>query len=146
MAKQAARVVNRLPISQARVNLGEVAKRAHVGGEYFILEKNGIPVIGIMDADEFEDYLELRSAQVNRQIAGSNTDIASGRIKPAATVLDKPRSAVRPIATDPGARKNDATGILRLYHQPLRPRVQKACCEATGAARPLRRRIRRIAN
>ena len=41
-----------LPITKARINLGDIAKRAHVKGEYFILEKDGIPVIGIMDADE----------------------------------------------------------------------------------------------
>lgn len=67
MGKPAA-VVNRLPISQARVNLGQVAKRAHVGGEYFILEKDGIPVIGIMDAGELENYLALRNGKANRQI------------------------------------------------------------------------------
>jgi hypothetical protein len=63
LRKPAAILVSRLPITQARVNLGQVAKRAHVGGEYFILEKDGIPVIGIMDAGELEDYLELRDPQ-----------------------------------------------------------------------------------
>ena len=87
MGKQAALTVNRLPISKARVNLGQVAKRAHVGGEYFILEKDGIPVIGIMDADELEDYLELKNARVNRQIKGSNADIAARRVKPASALL-----------------------------------------------------------
>ena len=87
MGKQAALTVNRLPITQARVNLGQVAKRAHVGGEYFILEKDGIPVIGIMDADELEDYLELRNTRVSRQIEGSNADIRSGRIQPATALL-----------------------------------------------------------
>jgi PHD/YefM family antitoxin component YafN of YafNO toxin-antitoxin module len=94
-------MVNRLPISQARVNLGQVAKRAHVGGEYFILEKDGIPVIGIMDADELEDYLELRDPKIRRQIEGSNADIRAGRIKPAAALLATPRrSGGRPIAKD----------------------------------------------
>ena len=31
-------VVQRLPITRARVNLGQLTKRAHVNGEYFILE------------------------------------------------------------------------------------------------------------
>jgi len=48
-------MVNRLPITQDRVNLGQLAKRAHLNNEHFILEKDGIPVIGIMDADEMED-------------------------------------------------------------------------------------------
>ena len=44
--------INRLPITKARINLGQIARRAHNGKEYFILEKDGIPVIGIMAADE----------------------------------------------------------------------------------------------
>ncbi len=55
--------VNRLPITKARINLGQIARRAHNSKEYFILEKDGIPVIGIMAADELEDYLELRDRQ-----------------------------------------------------------------------------------
>lgn len=90
MGKQAAVMVNRLPISQARVNLGQVAKRAHVGGEYFILEKDGIPVIGIMDAAEMEDYLELRDRNVIAQIEQSNADIKAGRVRPAASLLSTP--------------------------------------------------------
>ena len=40
-------MVHRLPITQARINLGQVVRRAHVNKEYFILEKDGIPVAGI---------------------------------------------------------------------------------------------------
>ena len=79
--------INRLPITEARINLGQVAKRAHVNKEYFILEKDGIPVIGIMDADELEDYLELRNAKVQAQIQKSNQDIRLGRIRPADSLL-----------------------------------------------------------
>jgi len=95
LRKQAVAVVNRLPISKARVNLGQVAKRAHVGGEYFILEKDGIPVIGIMDAEELEDYLELRDRKVNRQIEGSNADIRAGRVKAATALLATSRRGVK---------------------------------------------------
>jgi hypothetical protein len=80
-------MIHRLPITKARVNLGQVAKRAHVNKEYFILEKDGIPVIGILDADEMEDYLELRDPGVRGQIAQSNADIPSGRTRPAAALL-----------------------------------------------------------
>src|SRR5438132_13332403 len=83
MGKHAVITVNRLPISQARVNLGQVAKRAHVGGEYFILEKDGIPIIGIMDAEELEDYLELQDPKARRDIEKSNEDIKAGRVRPA---------------------------------------------------------------
>lgn len=74
-------MVNRIPITQARINLGSVAKRAHLGGEYFILEKDGIPVAGIMSADELEDYLELRDPNVKKQIASSRKDYEAGRVR-----------------------------------------------------------------
>ena len=80
-------MVNHLPITKARINLGQLAKRAHSGNEYFILEKVGIPVIGIMGADEMEDYLELKDATVNAQIRESNRDVKAGRVKPASDLL-----------------------------------------------------------
>jgi len=80
-------MVSRIPITQARINLGQLAKRAHLNNEYFILEKDGIPVIGIMDADELEDYLELRNPKVKAQIRQSNLDIRAGRARPAEDLL-----------------------------------------------------------
>jgi PHD/YefM family antitoxin component YafN of YafNO toxin-antitoxin module len=79
--------VYRLPITKARVNLGQVVKRAHLNKEYFILEKDGIPVAGILDAEELEDYLELRDPKARRTIEASNADIAAGRTRPAADLL-----------------------------------------------------------
>jgi len=63
VTKPSTAVLNRLPITKAHLNLGQLAKRAHLNKEYFILEKDGIPVIGIMDAEELEDYLELRDRE-----------------------------------------------------------------------------------
>jgi PHD/YefM family antitoxin component YafN of YafNO toxin-antitoxin module len=74
-------MINRIPITKARINLGAVAKRAHLGGEYFILEKDGIPIAGIMDADELEDYLELQDPKVKKQIAESRKDYEAGRVR-----------------------------------------------------------------
>jgi len=79
--------VYRLPITKARVNLGQVVKRAHLNREYFTLEKDGIPVAGILDADELEDYLELRDPKARRAIEASNADIAAGRTRPAQDLL-----------------------------------------------------------
>ena len=75
-------MVHRIPITKARINLGAVAKRAHLAGEYFILEKDGIPVAGIMGADEMEDYLELQNPKVRKIIAESKADVAAGRTRP----------------------------------------------------------------
>jgi len=48
-------VVHRIPLTKARIHLGQVVRRAHVNREYFILEKDGIPVVGIMHVDDLED-------------------------------------------------------------------------------------------
>lgn len=80
-------MVHRLPITKARINLGQVVRRAHVNKEYFILEKDGIPVAGIMDADELEDYLELQDPKVRRFIQKSNEDIRRGKTRPAEALL-----------------------------------------------------------
>jgi PHD/YefM family antitoxin component YafN of YafNO toxin-antitoxin module len=96
-------MVHRLPITQARINLGQLARRAHVDKEYFILEKDGIPVIGIMDAEELEDYLELRDPQVRRSIQRSRGEYGAGRSRPARELLaelqagrrEKPKAKTR---------------------------------------------------
>jgi hypothetical protein len=91
--------VNRLPITKARINLGQIARRAHNSKEYFILEKDGIPVIGIMAADELEDYLELRDRKVTASIAASGKDRAAGKTRPAAKLLaELKRSPIRKTA------------------------------------------------
>ena len=87
MRKTSSIMVNRLPITKARINLGQLAKRAHLNGEYFILEKDGLPVIGIMDAEELEDYLELQDPTVKEFIAKSHEQYTAGRSRPAAELL-----------------------------------------------------------
>jgi PHD/YefM family antitoxin component YafN of YafNO toxin-antitoxin module len=82
----------RLPITEARINLGQVVKRAHLNREYFILEKDGIPVAGIMSADEMEDYLEMRDPAIRAQVKKSNGDIAAGRTRPADDLLAELRA------------------------------------------------------
>lgn len=89
-------MVQTLPITKARINLGAVVKRIHLNKEYVILEKDGIPIAGIMDIDEFEDYLELQEPKARRDIAKSNEDIRAGRTRPARELLaelTKPRAA-----------------------------------------------------
>jgi PHD/YefM family antitoxin component YafN of YafNO toxin-antitoxin module len=81
------RTIHRLPITKARVNLGQVVKRVHINKEYFILEKDGIPVAGILSADELEDYLESQDPKMRGAIRESNADILAGRTMPAADLL-----------------------------------------------------------
>lgn len=84
-------MIHRLPITKARINLGQLAKRVHLHKEYFILEKGGIPVIGIMDAEEMEDYLEVRDPEVRRFIARGHQQYAGGKSRPAEELLDELR-------------------------------------------------------
>ena len=92
LRKSPARVVSRLTMTAARVNLGQLAKRVHLNSEYFILEKDGIPIIGIMGADELEDYLELRDPKVKARIEKSNLDVKAGRVRPASSLLEELKS------------------------------------------------------
>ena len=68
-------MVNRIAITTARINLGAIVKRAHLNGEYFILEKDGIPVAGIMDAEELEDYLGLRAPTVKPPVTVNSHNV-----------------------------------------------------------------------
>ncbi len=85
-------VIHRLPLTRARVNLGAVVRRVRVNKEYVILEKDGIPVVGLMDIDEFEDYLELRDPKVRRHIQKSNDQYLAGNSRPAEEFLAELRS------------------------------------------------------
>jgi len=87
LRKTASVTVNRIPITKARINLGQLAKRAHLNNEYFILEKDGIPIIGIMDADEMEDYLEVQDPTVQEFIAKSHDQYLAGQSRPAEELL-----------------------------------------------------------
>ena len=80
-------MVTRLAITKARVNFGAVVKRVHLNKEYVIIEKDGIPIAGLMDIDEFEDYLEQQDAVARRTIAASNTEYREGKSRPAAELL-----------------------------------------------------------
>ena len=73
------KTIHRMPITKARINLGQVARRAHVNREYFILEKDGIPVAGVLSAEELEDYLEMQEPGLKEQIRKSNEEYRRGK-------------------------------------------------------------------
>ena len=91
MARKVARKrgpkVHRLPLTRARMNLGAVVKRVHLDNEYVILVKDGIPVAGVMNIDEFEDYLELQDPKVRADIAQSRKEFEAGKSRPADELL-----------------------------------------------------------
>jgi hypothetical protein len=88
-------VVHRIPLTKARINLGQVVRRAHVNREYFILEKDGIPVVGIMHVDDLEDYLDLHDSELNDHIAKSNAEYREGKARPASEFLAELKSEAK---------------------------------------------------
>jgi prevent-host-death family protein len=78
-------MIKTIPITKARVNLGEVIKRVHLNKDSFVLEKGGIPVAAILDIDEFEDWLETKDPKVKEQIRQGYEEYKKGKTVP----LDK---------------------------------------------------------
>jgi len=81
------RVVNRIPLTKARINLGQMVRRAHVNREYFILEKDGIPVAGLMHVEDLEDYLEQQDPGLKDQIRRSHREYRRGKAREASRFL-----------------------------------------------------------
>ena len=80
-------MVHHIPITKARINLGQLVRRAHLNKECFILEKDKIPVAGIIDVDELEDYLELKDPNIREQIREGYKAYQQGDVKDADTLL-----------------------------------------------------------
>ena len=87
VARKTSPTVQHLPITQARINLGALVKRIHLNKEYVILEKDGIPVAGVMNIDEFEDYLGLQDPKIR----ASNAEYRAGKSRPADEFLKELR-------------------------------------------------------
>jgi hypothetical protein len=94
-ASTASPVVTLIPITKARINLGALVKRIHLNKEYFILEKDGIPIAGLMDIDEFEDYLELKDPKIREHIKKSHLEYLAGKSRPAEELLAELRPTER---------------------------------------------------
>jgi hypothetical protein len=84
-----------VPLTKARHSLGAIIRQVHVDKEYFVLEKDGMPVAGLMDIDEFEDYLELRDESVQRVIADSRREHLDGRGFPARDLIEELQKEAR---------------------------------------------------
>lgn len=82
MTRRAKLNIHRIPISQARANLRQIARRAHDEKAYFVLEDRGEPVAGIMDIDELEDYLEVHDPKMQEQIRQGHQEYLEGKTRP----------------------------------------------------------------
>jgi PHD/YefM family antitoxin component YafN of YafNO toxin-antitoxin module len=87
--------LQRVPISQARLKLGALATRVRRNKDYIILEKDGVAIAGVMDIDEFEDYLELRDPKVRAHIRQSNKEYLAGKSRSAAEFAGELRREAR---------------------------------------------------
>jgi len=79
--------INHMPLTKARINLGQVVRRVHLNREYFILEKGGIPVAGLVHVDDIEDYLDMRDPSLREQIRKSYADYREGRVREASELV-----------------------------------------------------------
>lgn len=77
-----------IAITKARTNLGAIVKKVRLEKGYVILEKDGFPVAGMMDIDEFEDYLDARSVEAAKDISASQKEIKAKRTRSARALLD----------------------------------------------------------
>jgi hypothetical protein len=75
------RKVQRVPITEVSPSLRQLARRIHQKKSYLILEDKGEPIVGIMDADELEDYLEVTDPQMQKQIEEGYQEYLRGEIK-----------------------------------------------------------------
>jgi hypothetical protein len=86
-AKTSASMVTTIPITKVRNNLGALIQQVHLNKEYVILEKDRIPMAGIMDIDECEDDLELHDPKVRAMIASGRQEYLAGKSQPAEDLL-----------------------------------------------------------
>ena len=102
-ATTAVPIVTSIPITKARTNLGALVKRVRLNKEYFILEKDGIPIVGLMDIDKFEDYLELKDPKIREHIRKSYEEYLAGKSRPAEELLAELRAT--PVKPTKGTRR-----------------------------------------
>ena len=76
-------IVRHISITKARINLDFIVRRAHKNKERFILEKDGVPVAGIINIDELDDHLELRDAALKRRIKAGYQEYRRGKTRDA---------------------------------------------------------------
>jgi len=74
--------VLRMPMTKARTNLGALVRSVHVDGDVVVLEKDGIPVAGLLDIDAVEDYLEAQDPALRKRLRASMKAHRSGRTRP----------------------------------------------------------------
>ena len=81
--------VLRVPMTKARTHLGSLVRGVNVDGDVVVLEKDGIPVAGLVDMDALDDYLESRDPALHRRMRASMKAYHSGRTRPVREFLEE---------------------------------------------------------
>lgn len=90
MAKQALQIT-RIEAAQAKARFTEIIRRVTEGGEYIVIERDGTPLLGILDADELEDYLDLHDEALQEQIRQGYQEYQAGRARPVERIVVQAR-------------------------------------------------------
>jgi len=88
--------VARISATEAKTHFGELIRRVKLGKEYIIVERDGIPVLGILDADELEDYLDLHDETLQEQIRQGYKEYQEGETRPVEEILAEVREEAKP--------------------------------------------------
>lgn len=94
MTTPAKPMIHRLLLTKARINLGAVVRDIHLNKDYVILEKDGIPIVGMMDSDEFEDYLELRDRELKNHISEGYVAYRKGDVRDAREFMNELKAGI----------------------------------------------------
>ncbi|MCS6903337.1 MAG: type II toxin-antitoxin system Phd/YefM family antitoxin [Candidatus Bipolaricaulota bacterium] len=87
--------MTRIPATRAKTHFGEIIRRVQGGKEYIIVERDGIPVLGILDADELEDYLDVRDEPLKTQIKQGYQEYKAGKARPVEKILSEVRALTK---------------------------------------------------
>ncbi len=97
--------MTRLPITLARINLGAVVKRVHLGKEHFILEKSGIPIAALINVQLFEELVRDRQGRGVRALPAPSAI----RRAPSGRGLSRPEGRGRRPSSPQASRRRSRT-------------------------------------
>ena len=121
VASELAPTVRRLSITEAGGLLDALVKRVSLHQDYIVLEQNGNPIAGVLDIDDFEDYLELQDPEVCWHIRKSNEDFLAGNLRPSRDfVAALRREARKPTKGRAKGRARREHGAIPHYEQQAR--------------------------
>jgi prevent-host-death family protein len=82
-------MIKTIAITDFRRQLGNLVREVRTKKTHLIIEKDGYPVVGVVDIDQFEDFLDATNPRIKAQIEQSNEDIKAGRVKPIEDLLKR---------------------------------------------------------